>query len=135
MIPAAPAIPRLRLDKWLWFARFHKSRSLATAACAAGRIRLNGVVVDKAHQKIAPGDVLTFPLGARIRVVRVVALASRRGPAPEAQALYDDLTPPAEAAAVPPAVASRPAGSGRPSKAERRALDRLRDSDGDGSTG
>lgn len=129
MMTPAPAIPRLRLDKWLWFARFHKSRSLATAACAAGRIRLNGAVVDKAHQKVAPGDVLTFPLGARIRIVRVIALGSRRGPAPEAQALYDDLTPAPEAPALSPAVASRAAGSGRPSKAERRALDRLREPD------
>ena len=126
--PLPPLPPRLRLDKWLWFARFHKSRSLASAACAAARIRLNGVVVDKAHQKVAPGDVLTFPLGARIRIVRVVALGHRRGPAPEAQALYEDLSPPDQAAASASS-AVRPAGAGRPTKAERRALDRLRDPD------
>lgn len=134
--PPAAIEARLRLDKWLWHARFHKSRTLAAAACATGRIRLNGGVVDKTHQKVAPGDVLTFPLGARIRIIRIVALGRRRGPAPEAQALYEDLTPPAEAAAIEDdSSAVRPAGSGRPTKAERRALDRLQDQDVPGGSG
>lgn len=90
--------PRLRLDRWLWHARFHKSRSLAAAACTAGRIRLNGTLVAKAHQQVRPGDVLTFPLGARIRVVRVLALGVRRGPSPEARTLYEDLSPDLEGA-------------------------------------
>lgn len=127
---------RLRLDKWLWHARFHKSRTLAATACAAGRIRLNGVIIDKANQKVAPGDVLTFPLGTRIRIIRIVALGKRRGPAPEAQALYEDLTPPPDPAAAEEAdTAVRPAGSGRPTKAERRALDRLQDQDTPGGSG
>ena len=128
---------RLRLDKWLWHARFHKSRTLAAAACAAGRIRLNGKTVDKAHQAVKPGDVLTFPLGTHIRVVRVVALGSRRGPAVEARTLYEDLSPQTEGeppAGQATAVAVREPGSGRPSKAERRALDRLRDGDAEGDT-
>lgn len=130
-IGASPGEARLRLDKWLWHARFHKSRTLAAAACAAGRIRLNGRMVAKAHQPVLPGDVLTFPLGHRIIVVRILALGSRRGPAPEARTLYEDLSPPAEAEAdrapAEGVVFERAAGSGRPSKADRRALDRLRD--------
>lgn len=81
----------LRLDKWLWQARFFKSRGLAHRACEAGRVRVNSVRTKKAHHAIRPGDVLTFPQGHRIRVVRVAALGERRGPAREAQTLYEDL--------------------------------------------
>ena len=84
----------LRLDKWLWFARFVKSRSLATTLVASGRLRVNGQPTPKAHYAVKPGDVLTFPLGSHIRVIKVLALATRRGPAPEAQTLYQDLEPP-----------------------------------------
>ncbi|HLI12151.1 MAG TPA: RNA-binding S4 domain-containing protein [Alphaproteobacteria bacterium] len=119
----------LRLDKWLWHARFFKSRSLAAKLCAAGKLRLNRAVVHKAHQPVRPGDVLTFPQGWHIRVVRVIALGARRGPAAEARRLYEDLAPvaatPAEAVATLPA-APRAAGEGRPTKKERRAIDRLR---------
>jgi ribosome-associated heat shock protein Hsp15 len=72
----------LRADKWLWYARFFKSRSLATQICQAGKLRLSGLGVVKAHHKVRPGDVLTFPQARHIRVIKVVALASRRGPAP-----------------------------------------------------
>ena len=85
---------RLRLDKWLWHARFYKTRTLANGACAAGRIRINGAVVAKAHHAVRMGDVLTFPLGPRICIVRVLGLGVRRGPAPEARLLYEDLAPP-----------------------------------------
>jgi ribosome-associated heat shock protein Hsp15 len=126
---------RLRLDKWLWYARFHKSRTLAAVVCSTGRIRLNGHLVNKAHQMVRPGDVLTFPQGKRIRVIRVLALGARRGPAAEARVLYEDVTyedlttpeaeaPPARDTTV--AFAVREPGQGRPSKAERRALNRLR---------
>lgn len=110
----------LRLDRWLWFARFLKSRTQASRLCAEGRVRLNHRVVDKPSVPVRPGDVLTFPLGQAIRVVRVAALGTRRGPPAEARALYEDLTPAAE----PPlqAPASRPRGGGRPTKAERRAI-------------
>ncbi len=91
---------QLRLDKWLWFARFFKSRSAAAALCEAGRVRLSGRVITKAHQPVRPGDVLTFPQGHAIRVVRVTGLGLRRGPAPEARLLYEDLAPPASAVAV-----------------------------------
>ena len=82
-----------RLDKWLWAARFFKTRGGAAARCAEGKIRMSGRVISKAHVTERVGDVLTFPLGRYIRVVKVLALAERRGPAPEARALYDDLNP------------------------------------------
>jgi ribosome-associated heat shock protein Hsp15 len=85
--------PGQRLDKFLWAARFLKTRGLAADLCAAGRVRVSGRRVDKAHAQVRVGDVLTFPLGEGIRVVRVLALPSRRGPAAEAQALYEDLNP------------------------------------------
>jgi ribosome-associated heat shock protein Hsp15 len=83
---------RMRLDKWLWAARFLKSRSQGSALCASGRLRLNGTVCAKSHQIVRPGDVLTFPLGRAVRVIRVRALALRRGPPAIARLLYDDLS-------------------------------------------
>jgi ribosome-associated heat shock protein Hsp15 len=115
-----------RLDKWLWFARFCKSRTLATKLCAAGKVRVGGDLVHKAHQLVRPGDVLTFPLGPHIRVIRVVQLGERRGPANEARTLYEDLAPPVPAAG--PSMPQRERGAGRPTKSDRRALDRLHDS-------
>jgi len=116
----------LRLDKWLWFARFCKSRTQASALCAAGRLRLDGTLIHKAHQAVRPGAVLTFPLGPHIRVIRVLALGVRRGPPAEARALYEDLDPPPARPAPAAAPVARDAGSGRPTKAERRATDRLK---------
>ena len=81
----------MRLDKWLWHARFFKTRSLATRFIEKARCRVDGRVVDKAHAAIAPGMVLTFPLGPKVRVVRVVALGERRGPATEARTLYEEI--------------------------------------------
>ncbi len=120
-----------RLDKWLWFARFFKSRTLASRFCASGRLRINGASVNKAHQGIRQGDVLTFPKGPHIRVVEVLGLGLRRGPASEARTLYNDLEPPPakRPVAKPVPVARRLRGSGRPTKAERRATDRLREGD------
>lgn len=126
-----------RLDKWLWCARFFKSRSLAHALLAASRLRLSGSVVTKAHQKVRVGDVLTFPQGPHVRVVRVLSLAARRGPAPEAQGLYEDLAPvpdrqPAtsDPAMFDAAPAARERGAGRPTKKDRRAVDRFTDDEG-----
>lgn len=119
----------LRLDKWLWFARFVKTRSLATKLIVDGRMRVNGAPTQKAHYAVKPGDVLTFPLGAHIRVIKVAALGGRRGPAPEAQALYEDLDPPRPAASKQGASASfeeRMPGSGRPSKRDGRKIARLK---------
>ena len=112
-----------RLDKWLWFARFCKSRTLASKLCAAGKVRIGGELVHKAHYLVRLGDVLTFPQGPHIRVVRILQLGVRRGPATEARTLYEDLAPPP---AREPAAFPREPGAGRPTKVERRALDRLR---------
>jgi ribosome-associated heat shock protein Hsp15 len=85
----------VRIDKWLWHARFYKTRSLAQTAAASGRIRLNGLRVEKAHHIVRQGDVLTVARGREVLVVRVCGEADRRGPASEAQALYEivDETP------------------------------------------
>lgn len=81
-----------RLDKWLWTARFFRTRSLAARLCRSGRIRVNKIPVAKAHHGVRVGDVLTFPQAGHIRVVRVEGLAERRGPAPGTVALYADLS-------------------------------------------
>ena len=94
----------IRLDKWLWHARFFKTRGLASREVAEGRVRVNARRVEKPATPIGAGDTLTFPQGARIRVVRVLAAGLRRGPAPEAAALYEDLDAPS-ANSVPPAPA------------------------------
>lgn len=83
----------LRIDKWLWYARFFKTRTQASRLAADSRIRVDGTVVTRAHHPVKVGDVLTFPQARRIRAVRVVALNTRRGPASEARALYEDLLP------------------------------------------
>ena len=81
---------KIRLDKWLWQARLFKSRSLSAAFVAAGHLRLNGVHVAKPAQMVGPGDVLTLPLGAKVRVLQILACGTRRGPAAEAQGLYGE---------------------------------------------
>lgn len=87
----------LRLDKWLWHARFFKTRALAAQVVERRRVRINQAVVKKAHHRVRPGDVLTFPQGRRVRVVRVLAIGARRGPASDAQSLYEDLLDPTSA--------------------------------------
>lgn len=81
----------IRLDKWLWQARFFKSRPIACEEIAAGNIRLNGQRTLKPGHSVGAGDTLTFPQGGRIRLIRVLAVGTRRGPATEAQTLYLDL--------------------------------------------
>lgn len=85
--------PSQRLDKWLWCARFFRTRSLAAEICERGRVRVAGQIVHKAHYAVRAGDVLTFPQGGQIRVVRVAGFAESRGPATAAAALYEDLAP------------------------------------------
>ena len=84
-------LPRLRLDKWLWQARFFISRDLAADVVTSGHCRINGQRCRKPGHGVMVGDVLTFAQEAQIRVIRILALGVRRGPAPEAQALYVDL--------------------------------------------
>jgi ribosome-associated heat shock protein Hsp15 len=124
----APGDSDLRLDKWLWFARFTKSRSLATKLVSDGKMRVNGVPTQKAHYAVKIGDVLTFALGPHIRVIRIAALGVRRGPAPEARLLYEDLDPPAPRAQSSPAKGfeARDAGAGRPTKRDRRQIANLK---------
>ena len=86
----------LRLDKFLWFVRLAKTRSFAQEVAEAGHMRISGRVVDRAHAPVRVGDVLSFPLHGRVRVIRVEALPARRGPAAEAQACYSDLSPPVD---------------------------------------
>ncbi len=83
--------PLIRIDKWLWQARFFKSRSLAADLVSGGRVRVNGQPVAKPSRLIGPGDVLTFPQGHDIRVIRVLDCGTHRGPASEAQALYREI--------------------------------------------
>ncbi|MDQ7249362.1 RNA-binding S4 domain-containing protein [Dongia sedimenti] len=120
-------VTTLRLDKWLWHARFARTRSLAAKLVSEASFRINGNRTEKAHHPVRPGDVLTFPLGPHIRVIKVLALGARRGPAPEARLLYEDLDPPqlTPRPAREPLLAAREEGAGRPTKRERRAIDRL----------
>ena len=81
----------LRLDKWLFFCRFFKSRALAAGVVEGGLVHLNGSVTTKPAHGIKPGDEIIFPAGPYLRRVRILDLGTRRGPASEAQALYQDL--------------------------------------------
>jgi ribosome-associated heat shock protein Hsp15 len=82
-----------RLDKWLWCARFMRARTDCAAFVARGSIRINRQATDKAHAKLRLGDVLTVPVRGQVRVVRVLALASRRGPPAEAAGLFEEVDP------------------------------------------
>lgn len=86
---------RQRIDKWLWFARMVKTRTLAAAIVSQGQVRLNKVKVGKPAQEVGPGDIITLAAHGRVRVIKVLAIGARRGPASEAQALYEDMAAPA----------------------------------------
>ena len=116
----------LRIDKWLWFARLAKTRTLAQKLAVSGRVRVNRRKNDSAAHPVKVGDVLTIAFDASVRVLKVAALGARRGPATEARLLYEDLSPPPSAARV----AERPAGTGRPTKRDRRAFERFRAPEG-----
>ena len=120
----------MRIDKWLWSARFFKTRADAQRMVSSGRLRLDGEPMAKPHRQVKPGDVLTFPKADDIRVIKIVAMATRRGPAVEAATLYDDLDPPQpkvkSALNKPLPFEHRERGAGRPTKRERREIDRLK---------
>jgi ribosome-associated heat shock protein Hsp15 len=119
---------RQRVDKWLFFARVAKSRTLGGKFAIEGRVRINGEKATHAADIVKVGDVLTMTLERRILIYRIVQAGTRRGPAEEARTLYEDLTPAPAAKDDPFAVAApglRDAGSGRPTKRERRAIDRF----------
>ncbi len=113
-----------RIDKWLWHARFFKTRTLAARVVSAGHVRVNAARVKKPSTNIKAGDGLSFMQGRTLRIVRITALGARRGSASEAQALYKDLTP---------APDQRPAPIERvgirPTKKDRRAMDAIRHMD------
>ena len=112
-----------RLDKWLWFARVVKSRTLAAKLVGDGHVRVNGARVDAPAKQVVAEDVLTIALERQVLVYKVLAPGVRRGPYEEARLLYADLTP-----ATPPketSPAPREPGSGRPAKKDRRAMIKL----------
>lgn len=117
-----------RLDKWLFFSRAVKSRTLAQKLIETGAIRVNSERTDRSDHKVGPGDVLTMTVHTRLLVWRILDPGTRRGPAPEAALLYEDLSPPPVPREEKSAAhAERDGGSGRPTKKERRDTDRLRD--------
>lgn len=130
-----------RLDKWLWFARITKTRTLATRLVESGKTRVNRARVRKAGRTVRPDDVITLVIHGRVRVLKVRACGLRRGPAVEARELYEDISPPRvrreKSARAAPAPIRREKGAGRPTKRERRRMDAwLRRPDGPaGETG
>lgn len=118
----APA-GKQRLDKWLWYARFFKTRTQAARQVSDGQVRVNGDRAGKPAQTVSIGDVLTFSQSRVVRVVRIEAPGCRRGPAPEAQTLYSDLSPP-----DPNEGGTRRVGP-RPTKKDRRVTEALRAED------
>lgn len=123
-----------RLDKWLFFSRAVKSRTLAQKLIETGAIRVNSERTDRTDHKVGPGDVLTMTVHERLLVWRILDAGERRGPATEAAALYEDLSPPpVPRDAVPPVQAARDPGAGRPTKRDRREIDRLRGDEGEDS--
>jgi ribosome-associated heat shock protein Hsp15 len=130
----SPGSASQRLDKWLWFARVVKSRTLAAGLIEAGRVRVNKIKVEKPAHTVKPGDVVTSAIKKDVRVLRVRAAGVRRGPASEAALLYEDLTEkPAAAdrsrAPIAQITGLRAPGAGRPTKRDRRNIDRLQGSD------
>lgn len=112
---------RLRIDKWLWYARLARTRTAAQALAVSGRVRVNGEKSGSASQPVRVGDVLTVALESGVRVLRIAVLGARRGPAAEARMLYEDLSPPE----AKPSAGS-PRSGPRPTKRERRRLDSIR---------
>jgi ribosome-associated heat shock protein Hsp15 len=119
---------RQRIDKWLWHARVVRTRSAAAALSDAGLVRINGARVDASSRPVRPGDVVTIALDRSVRVLKVTGYAERRGSANTVHALYEDLTPP-PAPRQEPTAGEREEGSGRPTKRDRREIDRLQGRD------
>jgi ribosome-associated heat shock protein Hsp15 len=126
--PSPDAADVQRLDKWLWFSRILKSRTLAAQLVSNGKVRVNRTRAVKPSQTVRPGDVLTVALRGKVRVLRVLAAGDRRGPPAEAQGLYELVegigTKPSQAGGP---VAERDPGAARPTKRDRRLTERLRE--------
>lgn len=121
-----------RIDKWLFFARILKSRTLAGKLADAGKVRINREKASSASHQVKINDVLTITLERRIMVLKILAFAERRGPYSEAKELYEDLTPPPVKKPDTPQDMSglkRERGTGRPTKKDRRQIDKLRSRD------
>lgn len=115
---------RLRVDKWLWYARVVKTRTLAQRLVESGHVRQNGTRLTVASQTVRIGDVLTIALDRQVRVLAIRALGERRGSAPIAAALYEDRSPPPPPRNIaPPPGLVRDQGTGRPTKRDRRKID------------
>jgi ribosome-associated heat shock protein Hsp15 len=121
-------LDRQRIDKWLWHARVVRTRSAAAALADAGLVRINGIRVDTSSRPVRPDDVVTIALDRNVRILKVIGFAERRGSATIARVLYEDITPPPEPQTEPPA-GGRGEGAGRPTKRERREIDRLQGRD------
>jgi len=118
---------RQRIDKWLWFARVVRTRTSAAALVTAGRVRLNGQRSAVASQIVRVGDVVTVALDRAVRVLRVIGFAERRGAPESVQSLYEDISPAApEVEPAPLPLAAREPGMGRPTKRDRRVMERFR---------
>lgn len=120
---------RIRLDKWLFFSRVVKSRTLAAKLVGAGHIRVNGEKTNQPSHPVKPDDVLTISLERAIKILKIIDCGTRRGPAPEAQLLYEDNSPPPiekSSSKLEGLAAKRDPGAGRPTKKDRREMDRLR---------
>ena len=119
---------RQRIDKWLWHARVVRTRSAAAALADAGLVRINGARIDTSSRPVRPGDVVTVALDRNVRLLKVIGFAERRGDADAARLLFEDLTPP-PAPPREPSAGARDDGAGRPTKRERREIDRLQGRD------
>lgn len=126
--PQSLPVFRQRLDKWLFFTRLQKSRSIAQKAIESGDIRVNDTRITQPSHALKAGDVVVLSLDRRDMIVRVLLPGDRRGPYEEARLLYEDLTPAVVPGEKPSAYeqATRERGSGRPTKRERREVDKLR---------
>lgn len=116
---------RQRIDKWLWHARVVRTRSAAAALVDGGLVRINSERVEQASRLVRPGDVLTIALDRSVRILKVAGFAERRGSATLARGLFEDLTPVPASTPPDPQSGAREEGSGRPTKRERREIDRL----------
>ena len=116
---------RQRIDKWLWHARVVRTRQAAAALVTSGHVRINAQRIDAASRPVRPGDVVTVALDRTVRVLKVVGFAERRGSAEDARSVCEDMTPATAPNREPPAPAVREAGTGRPTKQDRRAITRF----------